>query len=823
MKINSITATPRIVDREKDIAQIVDLFQYAEGTQVHIVYAETGYGKSSFSAKLAKDRFFSDWNIINVKTMPQNVNYDVSEGEYLDLIFTAFMKFFKTQGHSSLSFENYLISNENRVTKEVFLDQSIDQIVSANSVKDFIIKWSGIGLKKALKTGDFSLYSIINNISPVARCIKSDYIHYLFKKCHVLLVIDNIQNIDKTSLKYLIEWINETKNKNQGFVLEYTISDEYSLDSVKKLQREISIAEVDIHLCRLEKMSEEYIADLLESQLNVHSPDIHFVVNARNHYKDYSAGNLWDLIDYARMYDDHKESGELTTPTLLNLKSLSQESQYIVSILFYHNGCMDKKAFYTIWTSEFSSSGNALDQLFLELFSRQIICTKTNGDNEQISLIHASILDVYKNNLSNFVDVDKDVYKRLSLFYAKVYEGLVTAVSKEVAWQILVNLYSVNNPEKIMELLADFQTNTLRSISRDSTWRYLNKLIECTKDNIPRFKDIYFQILRICRIASLYEEGYSCIKLMERSIDIISDDDLLLFKLLYLSILDHHETVIQEYKNVISRIEKFNHTWIKLKLLVLNSFIALNDKKACTDIDVELNQIPGFKHSDEYAFYLRLTNIYTKPSQAVKNAKKSIKLFQRKGDTIQEGKSYITYSKLLSSLGKHQKAIENIKQAKRLLENSNQGISCIYNNWAGYMLLSGEFDCNVWDYLNIADQHSVSTYDKLSVVINKLAWCYENNAFIRLDLLKNQALELINREPSKLMHCTAYYNLSITYRKAGMIDQADLYYQQAVNLKEECSCIKARIDGVTFKTRQLIPRIKKPYHICYLSFWLLDL
>ena len=128
------------------------------------------------------------------------------------------------------------------------------------------------------------------------------------------------------------------------------------------------------------------------------------------------------------------------------------------------------------------------------------------------------------------------------------------------------------------------------------------KLIECTKDNIPRFKKIYFQILRICRIASLYEEGYSCIKLMERSIDIISDDDLLLFKLLFLSILDHHEIVIQEYKNVMSRIEKFSHTWIKLKLLVLNSFIALNDKRACTDIDIELNQIPGFKHSDEYAF-----------------------------------------------------------------------------------------------------------------------------------------------------------------------------------------------------------------------------
>lgn len=138
MKIKSFAATSRIVDREKDIAQIIDLFHHAECTQVHIVYAETGYGKSSFSAKLAKDHFFADWNIINVKTMPQNVNYNVSEGEYLELIFTALMKFFKAQGHSNFSFENYLTSNKNRILKEVFIDQSIDQFISANSLKESI-------------------------------------------------------------------------------------------------------------------------------------------------------------------------------------------------------------------------------------------------------------------------------------------------------------------------------------------------------------------------------------------------------------------------------------------------------------------------------------------------------------------------------------------------------------------------------------------------------------------------------------------------------------------------------------------------------------
>ena len=53
---------------------------------------------------------------------------------------------------------------------------------------------------------------------------------------------------------------------------------------------------------------------------------------------------------------------------------------------------------------------------FLNWLQTKLFVPKSNGDNEQISFMHASILDAYKENLSDFVDIDKDVYKRLSLF-----------------------------------------------------------------------------------------------------------------------------------------------------------------------------------------------------------------------------------------------------------------------------------------------------------------------------------------------------------------------------------------------------------------------
>ena len=58
-------------------------------------------------------------------------------------------------------------------------------------------------------------------------------------------------------------------------------------------------------------------------------------------------------------------------------------------------------------------SDKALDDACYELASNQIICTKNDGAIDQIALIHASILDVYKDNIHEFESINGDVYTRL--------------------------------------------------------------------------------------------------------------------------------------------------------------------------------------------------------------------------------------------------------------------------------------------------------------------------------------------------------------------------------------------------------------------------
>lgn len=823
MIIKNYTENYEIVDREDDIQQLKSIMEVARSSQVHIVYAKTGYGKSSFSIKLSREELFSDWDVIRIITMPKNVIPNVQEGDYLDFIFTKVNKYFSKKS-KDLSFEYYISNGGNKMIEKIALNATVDTIANIKLSENPLIKLFALLFKRWLKIDTFDPYSIINDNSPITRSIKADYVRYIFNRSRILLTIENIQNIDNTSYKYLLDWVNDTKDKKHVFLFEYTVSDESDLEKMKDFLKSFSKTGVQVFESELERMPSKYIADIIESQLEEHSPDIHFVVKAQNHYKQYSNGNLWDLIDYARNYSTEEQQAESHAPTLHNLQNLSCEAQYIISILIYHSGIISKKNFEYIWLNYFSNSSPLiLEKIYLELYTSCTIKFLCDEFSEHIAISHASIIDVWQTNGFDFIAIDRETSKRLVQFYLDNYSGNLHLAEKQFSWQMLIRIYATHEPKKIMELLDDFKSNLMKNISRENTWNYLELLIKHTKENILGFRNAYLKILQICRSASLFKEGYSCVKLMESCIDIWHDEELLLHKLLYLSILDEHYTVIELYKEAIKNKEKYSPIWIRLKLLVLNSYIALGNKSSCLKIDDELTQMHDFKSQPEYAIYLRLTNIYKKPSCAVHDAKKSIRLFHERGDKKQEGKSYITYSKLLSSLGNHKKAIAMIKRAEELLAEYNEGMSCIYNNLAGYLLMLGKHGQEVWDYLDIAEIYSVSTYDKLSVTLNKLAWCYENNSFIQLDFLENRALELIKMEPTRLIHCTTFYNLYIAMKKAGMKDKADKYYSYAMELKEHCSFIKARIDGLTRKNRYLKPRLRRPYHICYLSFWLYDL
>lgn len=829
MKITDYSKKSKIIDRDDEIQSINNRILNSNKSRVFVIHANTGIGKTSLTKKLMYDMKIEGYDYFRIATAPHNKNDNSAEWLFVDEIFNAIQTYFnKPLYDNCLSFKNYLSNDHNKLVQSLADNEFISDIAPGSSITGatslISIAYSSIksSIKRFANLGPYNPYATIYDNTSLARSIKTEYIRYVFSSAKCILIIENLQNIDYISLKYLLDWINDTKNNVHGFIFEYTTSDEESLLFLDSLIHRLTETNAYITKIELEKIEKKYVLQVIDVNIENKPTDICFNVDALKHFDSYSNGNLWDLLDYTRTYEESKKAKrEIIKPTLEKFIRLSNEAKAISYVCFYYSGKILREKLFVIYNDFFySNNDKKIETVLSELHKKEII---EPDDSKYIIFAHASVTDVIAESINSNLNIYQAVYMRLTDIFKRCYIGTLNIENKEFAWHMLLKLYVDNEPNKISELFDDFISNIMDTISTKNAWLYIKAFIIYTEKKISELLVSYYKILKVCFKTFLYNEGFWCLQKMEKYVDVLKNDQLLLYKMLYLSVLDKHQEVIEIYQSNIKTTKIYSKKWINLNLIVLNCYIEKNRKDVCLKIHKELSETPNLKNYAEYPYFLRLSNIYLPYKKALKNAKKSIKIFAKYGDIEQEGKSLITYSKLLSSLGKNRRAINNIIKAKDKLSNSHIGYACIYNNLAGYLLLNGKSGPEIWNYLDFAEQYSITVYDKLSVIINKLAWCIENKSFDRIDLLENKAKKYIEKEPSKLIHCTTYYNLYIVMKKNHNNKKANEYYDKFYSLKDFCPYIQARFSGLNSQNKYLKHRISKPYHICYLSFWTYDL
>lgn len=190
---------------------------------------------------------------------------------------------------------------------------------------------------------------------------------------------------------------------------------------------------------------------------------------------------------------------------------------------------------------------------------------------------------------------------------------------------------------------------------------------------------------------------------------------------------------------------------------------------------------------------------------------------KKHNNVYQKGKSQITYAKLLAGLGKNDKALNVLRKAEESLKNHAIRGNILWIDEADILMDQGIHDDYVWDLLQKSEFTAVIPYDKLAIIIVKLAWCYENDQFAKANLLIERGQNLIPLEPDHHIHALFYYNAYAVLNKSGETERSQIYYKKAYALKEHSRYIKARIDEP--KTKEEKNRIKHPWYIIYLSFW----
>lgn len=803
-----------IVDREVESNEIVKLIgQKWDKKTVHYIWSETAIGKTSLISKVIEKYDDSDCDVIRIKTKPCNNDNGDTAWYYMQELFDAITKYFEKleeENGYALTFDNFLNECNDDSVNRTRLAADLETLFGSDSKKGVIKNVCYVALKKLFKLNEYSTELFKHDTSVKAVLVRINYIGYVLKKRKILLIIDNFQNIDDQSLNCFRDWLNDTDSATY-FIFEFTHnSNSDKFDKQRDFFTGLGAKVIKTELAPIDKT---YIIDVVHRNVKNLSDDIAFNINVVNHYEEVSLGNLRELIDYSVAYEQHDDTNEIENNDTENgtyqvLHSIdNHETLAMLSLIIYHKGKIKRKSAEMIFSPELDISKAINELLVLNLIEET---------DDFYELKHASIIDQWEKHIDEFEQINAVVYSRTKNYYLGYLESSNIGESNE-AWTRLLYLYSKVEPFEIKSLLPQLESQIIISISPEDSWTYIKQLYDIIKNDVPKNKDLLFRLLEICYKLELYANGYEIFSFLENSGEFSNSNLFLLHKLLYLSALDQHEDVIDLFESIKSEISLESRIGLNMMLACLSSYRYTGKIEECLVFHKKILHNPIYKTYPEYAIFLRLTNIYLPNRKSIKYAKRSVKLLDKQNNIYQKGKSQITYAKLLAGLGKNKKALCILEQAEKSLENYSIRGNVLWVDEADILMDQGVYDGRVWDLLQKSEFTAVIPYDKLAIIIVKLAWCYENNEFTKANRLIERGQNIISLEPDHHIHALFYYNAYAVLNKAGEITRSQDFLTKSYALKEHSRYIRARIDGP--KTKEEKNRIKHPWYIIYLSFW----
>lgn len=641
------------------------------------------------------------------------------------------------------------------------------------------------------------------------------YLQYLFSNLRVFLKIDNIQNIDELSLTYIISWLNEYKHKDHYFLFEYT------LDKINTFSRAIQIAEkmkeagVPIKLRKLDFLVD---TDALAA-LKKATPEINYSIDDEQaimyYYNHIGCGNIRKLLDYN--CDNTNDDLQFYDPTYEKLRCLEKEELYVVAVIILCNGSMSTIFYEGVFQDD--------PLIKNKIYILEKLCDKNHRILElsdgNIKIEHASIIDTWNKYENEFMEFSLLGYSRLQTILRSIIESETPFyISKHKATILLLQLYKKYNFELIVDLLDEVEKLSRTDLSVNNVWEFIKIIIDSTKENAALNVNLYLQIAQICYRCELYENGLSCLEILE-SCSEITLPIFYILKCLFLSALDRHrESIISACAAQMTWNNDYRIV-LNTKLILLNNFCSVNNNNACKTIGMDIEGNSEYKKYPEYGYFLRLSNLYLDRQSSTDKIRESAEFFHKIGNDVQEGKSLIAWANHLALNGQIKEAKNALSKANRKLKNTNFGYHMILVNKAAINLLDGDYTEETWDLLDQAELSTVVPFDKLAVLNNKLIWCIENKSYTRAELIINQIDRLFTFEPDKHLLSFMNYNLYLFYTDLKMFSEADIHYKKADKLKRYCTTLNLRMTHQSVPEKQFL--LSKRWHVCFLEYWTFDI
>lgn len=784
-----------IIDRDVESDRLLDDIIQTKEFTINILYAPTAIGKSSVTIKLSHKLAEKDIECIMVRTNPINKT-TLQEWTFVNCLFDELSNFHQNSEHSFESFINsnqYFLNLKAKKELEVLKDVSVDNIM----FKPFLIHQVNNlhDINDILLENDkYLLYA------------KQQYIYYLMEIKRLIIIIDNLQIIDSSSFEFFRRCFLFNGISNHYIIFEYTDSDGCS-EEIQKIGEFFDSDNIRVKRTHIKNTDSKYIADIIDKKVYDKPKSFEFNHDLVSYYMAKNTGNIRELIDFSLNYEQNETiTNNQTIETLLKL---DEKELFVLFVLLEFDGHIEME--YLVEIFQYAKVEN-IGELIEKLKVKHLI----SCNDKSIGFEHASITDALNTNIEKLT-INKTVARNIIKSYV---EFILNTGEKSIYpfLKVILKIYKDQSPVEIKKLMNYIEKSIIVNLQPLEAWDYLNSFIEVTINDVDKYISLYLVIFRLCFKFELYSQGFSCLEKAYSYFNLIENPEIIIYRMLYLAALDKHEENISYFSSIKNLLTN-DRVYLTAYLAVLSSYRSLGDYKNCLKIHKKLKK-RKFKKYIEYGYRNRLVDMYLGRAKSIKYLKKSIKYFENKKQIEQQAKSLITYTHILGGLGRVEEAKKQIAKAELLLEDKVLGRHMIFVNKAVLNLVDNMFDDETYYLLDMAETSANVPFDKLAIIVNKLAWCYENNRYDIVHTLTHKAEQLLPLEPDLHIHSLLYYNLFANYKKEGRNEEADAYLIKAKQTMQYCDPVRTRLLNEPTKETQFI--LRKPWHICYLTYWTFD-
>ena len=796
------------VDRLNELKRIKELYQNTNQSSLLLMFAKTGIGKSSLSHKFT-DSIKADKTTDVIYVITNQINNTISNQGYFQMeIFKWIYKYFKND--DEYNFEKYIFKN--KTYKRYIISKIISESQSQESIKSLILKVFGVNiLKRIFKIDQFDYENLFEDYSKKTNKITKEYIEYILDNRKLVLVIDNIQNIDDLSLDVILSWLSEYSQKKHFIIFEYTIDE--SRDNVLKLREKINNYDLNLHFFELNNMEVDNAikAAKLRAQDNQNLEIDVEQVEAIDYYKKVD-GNIRSLEDFIRGYNHNRIYNGKNSATYESIASLNQNDSLILSIICLNDSKINKYMLGGLLNSY--PNINISESLDTLINSLDLIIAR----DDDYYIKHASIFDNWVVlSESKLKSTTLIAYSLLKNHYNNLLENAHISSNQNI-FLLLIKLYSKYEPDKIYDLLNNFDNILQEFLSPKQLEEYIVTIDEELSNNISEYEDFYYKLIDICLNVKLFDLAD---ELLQKLFIYNNLKKYIFYKCnIFIQKEDHKSNI--EFINEIIKNLYDEYFVLYLKLFLMVSYRSVNDNNMVQIINQEIEaSINRYKDTLFYGFYLRLSEIKKKRNEAIIDVENSVSHFQKFNSNVQVAKSRVALSFLYAVTGNTNAAIIESDKAEKIIVKDFANRHIFYNNKAAIYLLNRNKGKEILSMLKSAEEYAIGTFDKLAIYNNILVYSLETNDDRNAKIYATKIRNNISNEPDKHLLSIIYYNLHLYYESINNYSLRDEYFSKSFSLKEFCKSLNARLTHTNIDDGTHI-LISNPWHVCFLDYWNID-